>query len=720
MFLHDRPLENFDKKIYRFALFGVSGSGKTSFLTALGMVCRPTTDGSCCSHLPAHRLASPEIQEGWVTLQEHVWKLCKTGELPKSTEVKRGHYTRYRYEYTDSKVGTAYFEVIDYSGGLTHHSHIRHEDCTELLEHLIEHKIDAIIVLVSAPKEGQEQSDIPDEIATISKTFNFLQGHQMAERRYPIALALTKWDRRWERDETIPSNDTGAEAGRLAQFMVQCTAYQEVRDILQGFAGSDESFKMFPVSALGRCSDDRSPDKVPLESYGLPFVFGWLIQAANDSDFRRFEKMQSELPWWQVLPLVPRVLAKHTPAWTISTWKKWTQPVQETWSLGKSLLNRLPETKEGEEKRTAVKSVKKRLSMIWRLQLLLLTAMLFLVALLPIGVRVSDAYILSNATTFVSALACIMQDLSKDYEEAYTHPEAYTQQYFSRIEEIRQNFEGTQQYLDRVNSQLDRIICSSPYTVLLHGRGKERKQVAQNLLDRISEIAADYTLSLILAVPLEAFAIIQELGQSYLTDLSEFHNEDAREKVFDRMNKAKDKLYYDAVRIYRTRPVCDVYLNDAPRQTMRQEVERYLAYIDEMEGAINLTVTATLHVSDTIFWADDSRNSFILSVNGTQRISIANFDEQGFNANQAMVLDQNPFNISGKLMDTLNISANMQYTNVLGIMDQVGGTKVFTIGNLQQSQSLTLTSTDDSNASLTLTFSATGFPPEPPLPDWSP
>jgi hypothetical protein len=85
-----------------------------------------------------------------------------------------------------------------------------------------------------------------------------------------------------------------------------------------------------------------------------------------------------------------------------------------------------------------------------------------------------------------------------------------------------------------------------------------------------------------------------------------------------------------------------------------------------------------------------------------------------------MVLDQNPFNIRGKLTDTLNISANMQYTNVLGIMDQVGGTKVFTIGDLQQSQSLTLTSKDDSNASLTLTFITTGFPPDPPLPDWRP
>ena len=182
MFLHDRPHENLDKKNYRFALFGMPGSGKTCILTAMGMVCRPTADGSCCSPLPAHRLASPEVQEGWETLQKHAWRLSK-GELPKSTEVKREHYPRYQYVYTDSNVGITYFEIIDYSGELMHHSHIRHEDCAELLKRLTEHKIDGIIVLVSVPNEGQEQSDIPNEIAAISKTFNFLQSQQTTERQ---------------------------------------------------------------------------------------------------------------------------------------------------------------------------------------------------------------------------------------------------------------------------------------------------------------------------------------------------------------------------------------------------------------------------------------------------------------------------------------------------------------------------------------------------------
>ena len=401
MFLHARQDENLDKKIYRFALFGMPGSGKTCVLTAMGMVCRPTTDGSCCSFLPAHRLASPEVQEGWATLKEYAWSLSKEGELPNPNEVKRENYPRYRYVYTDPKIGTTYFEIINYAGWLTHHSHFRHEDSAELLEHLTEHDVDAIIVLVSAPKEGQEQSDIPDEIATISKAFNFMLSQQAAECRYPIALALTKWDRRWERNETIPPNDADAEAGRIAQFMKQCTAYQTVRDILEKFAG-EGSFKMFPVSALGRCSDGRSPDIVPLESYGLPFVFGWLFQSVNDSDFHRFEIMQSELPSWLFRPRLPFV----------ASWK-WGQPIQKTWSFVDQLLERLPEMEE--KKRVAVIAAKERFMRTWRTQLTGFVATVLLLFVIGTGgtIRTFDTRMLADANTIISNPARTPEDLKR-------------------------------------------------------------------------------------------------------------------------------------------------------------------------------------------------------------------------------------------------------------------------------------------------------------------
>ena len=849
MFRHDRPHENLDKKIYRFALFGMSGSGKTGFLTAMGMICRPTTDGSCCSPLPAHRLASLEVQEGWATLQEDARRLSNVGELPKSTEVERGRYPRYRYVYSDSKVGITYFEIIDYSGELKHHSHIRHEDCTALLKHLTEHNVDGIIVIVSAPQEGQEQSDIPDEIAAISKTFNFLQSQLTAEHRYPIAWALTKWDRRWEREETIPINDADAEAGRLAQFMAQYTAYQTVRDILKGFSGSEGSFKVFPVSALGRCSNDEGkPDVVPLESYGLPFVFGWLVQAANDSDFRRFGVMQSKLSWWLVLPLVPCVLAKYIPAWAISAWKKWTQPVQETWSLGKSLLTRLPETKEGEEKRTAVKSTKKRLTTIWGIQLLL-TVMVLCVVLSSIGVRVSDAWMLANAHTLINTSADALQDL------------------------------------ENVEPRLKRVVHSSSYTVLFHGRSDARKQAAQNLLNHIYEKHEESALALFRSLEMErdneqiqaegqlflndypnslsrqeviekmaqSQALVDEAGSdelwerinnltieeqdqlqilgwqylaTYLTgkhrnevfalinEVQRLHNEsvalrdwfefeksvraaieeddvpsafsilenrDAKhaewralcedilskttetvrrrignlgmqfdtikneivrsqeavqllsnrgiaqadevlrglETLSSEIAEQEDKFHYDQVRHARTRPAVENYLANAPSQTMAQYVENYLQYLEQIEGDLNINVTATLSVGNKIFWGGGSSNEFRLFVNGSRRINIPDLNSLGFNSNETLVLRNNRFWINGKGTDTLNVRAEMLYNNWRS-RDQGSGSTRFTIGDLRQSRRLTLTSKDDQNVRHTLTLRATGFPPEPPLPEWRP
>ena len=503
MFLHARQDENLDKKIYRFALFGMPGSGKTCVLTAMGMVCRPTTDGSCCSPLPAHRLAPPEVQEGWETLQKHAWRLSKDSELPKPDEIKSGNYPRYRYAYTDSKIGTTYFEIIDYSAELPHHSRIRHEDCAELLKRLTDHKVDGIIVLISVP-EGEERSDIPDEIATIYKLFNFLQTNQTAERCYPVALLLTKWDRQWMRDVATPTNDAGVEAERLTQFLRQHSAYQSVHDVLGKFASIDDGFKTFPVSALGRCSDGRNPDKVPLESYGLPFVFGWLIQAVNDSDFRRFEKLKSVLSWWrwQARPRIPFGLVKYIPAWGILAWKKWEQPVQDTWSLAESLLERLPQTGQEGKKRASVEAAKRRLTLILWIQVLTI-AVLF-VALPSKWIETSDSKTLTHAITAIND---------------------------STLQE---------ESLKNLELRLNRIVHSSPYTVPLHGRDKGKKQSAQNLLELLyKKYEENALISFRSLVSVQDNERIQKEGQQLLND---YPNSSARQEVIEKMAQSQNVI----------------------------------------------------------------------------------------------------------------------------------------------------------------------------------
>jgi len=119
-----------------------------------------------------------------------------------------------------------------------------------------------------------------------------------------------------------------------------------------------------------------------------------------------------------------------------------------------------------------------------------------------------------------------------------------------------------------------------------------------------------------------------------------------------------------------------------------------------------------------IFWGAGSRNEFRLFINGTQKITIDDLNLLGFNSNRTLELD-NRFSISGKLTDTVNVEVEMLYSN-WRIRDQGSGTQAFTIEELKHGVTLTLTSKDDIAVMHTLRLRATGFPSEPPLPEWKP
>jgi len=562
-------IKNLDKKLYRFALFGMSGSGKTCILTAMGMTCRATTDGSYCGSLPAKSDASPEVLEGWENLKKYVKRL-KMGEPPRPTEVKQGDYPRYRYVYTDSKMGEAYFEIIDYAGELIHTGNITQEYCTVLLKHLTAHDVDGIIVLVSVPNEEEKQSEIPDEIATIREAFNFLQSEQSETqsdltevRRYPIALVLTKWDRQWNQGMPIPPNEANVETERLAQFMKQCTAYQTVRDVLEGGAGNG-GFKVFPVSALGKCSDGRKPDIVPLESYGLPFVFGWLIQSANEANFRRFEKMQSELPWWR---------------WQVRTYlpfapvQKWEQPVHETWSLAQSLLERLPEKEKWEGKRTAIKAARKELLRICMMQVFL--AVLVLVSFLAVGTRMSDWRMLAVADTVINDPASTDKDLAK------------------------------------IEKRLVSYVRSSPHLVPFHGRGKAGKNMATDMLGHIHTKYEESVLTQFRAVPIENNDEIQRLGQQYL---DRFPNGKAREEVVARMREAEDFIVkIRAENLFIEFANLPIENNESIQVLGGQYLDEFRTGENRAEVIAKMTAAQRLH-DETI--ARQNWEEFVISVRG--------------------------------------------------------------------------------------------------------
>jgi hypothetical protein len=181
-----------------------------------------------------------------------------------------------------------------------------------------------------------------------------------------------------------------------------------------------------------------------------------------------------------------------------------------------------------------------------------------------------------------------------------------------------------------------------------------------------------------------------------------------------------DKWYYERVQNRRTRVACDDYLDNAPKQTMRQYVTNYLQYIDQMEGNLNLTVRVALSSAGSTKWGGSSCNEFRLFVNGVQKITIDDLNLMGFNSNRPMEFANNSLLIGGKLTDTINIKVEMLYDDRHG-RDQRSCDKTFTIGVLLQGQLIPLVSKNFSFSDRhSLVLFVTGAPQEPPLPEWRP
>ena len=109
----------------------------------------------------------------------------------------------------------------------------------------------------------------------------------------------------------------------------------------------------------------------------------------------------------------------------------------------------------------------------------------------------------------------------------------------TEVETIINDPASTLQDLERVEPRLNRVVQSSSYTVLFHGRGKERKQVSQILLERVQKKHEEIALTPFHAIPIEDNERIQELGQAYF---DRFPNGNMREEVLAKMTEARNFL----------------------------------------------------------------------------------------------------------------------------------------------------------------------------------
>jgi hypothetical protein len=370
-------MKNINKKYYNFALYGLSGSGKTCMLTAMAMARRITTNNSTCGMLAVdsvllrsleqgenieqgfHNLRGFESRDAYLAIAYDVsqekrdgvsfeyykqkqdesfppstdrrWQgyiqNIKDGGLPEPTPHAMDKFPIYLYEGKNNYLDLFYFGIPDYAGGRLDPNALSAENSmTEELTRSMEDS-DGIIVLTPVVKKGQQvDSGLKKHLEDLAVSLGNLTA-KTGTKKCPIALVLMKWD--WQSD--IPVNSPDAENENMKSFIEQNDLYKNIENKI-----NNKYFKIFPVSALGKCNDDGNPKVIEpvLQSYGIPFPFCWLAEQINEMELERLEEVQNELPC-NYLPFV---------------WKTW-KSVDETKALAKKLINRLPDNATNEIKR---------------------------------------------------------------------------------------------------------------------------------------------------------------------------------------------------------------------------------------------------------------------------------------------------------------------------------------------------------------------------------
>ncbi|MDR3110601.1 MAG: hypothetical protein LBU65_13105 [Planctomycetaceae bacterium] len=336
-------MRNIDKKLYKFALYGLSGSGKTCTLTAMSMggKRRPTETGEVCGAY-IDEFGSDQMRE-WAKELAAYERGLEHGDLPNPTPPDADNPPRYRFTLSSKTQGEFYVEIIDYAGELINPDLLNNNN-NEFTKKIREkmRNLDGILVLAITPEKGERTSEIPNEIGKLQTAFSSLIGTMEGERQCPVALILTKWDRYSD----IPVNALAAEQNNVTQFFADNQMYWGLRQALESSIGK-EHFAVFPMSGLGKCVNGKPVKVNPLQSFGVPFPFCWLAEQINTMEVERLEKLELPNQW------IPLITSQRLPRWM----RKWNK-TDDVKNLSETLINRLP--KKETEKVDKIKKVRKK------------------------------------------------------------------------------------------------------------------------------------------------------------------------------------------------------------------------------------------------------------------------------------------------------------------------------------------------------------------------
>jgi len=322
------------KRLYRFALYGSSGSGKSCILAALSMDRQPHPEGLTCKRFPVQPGDPPELATGAEWLDKARESLSRA-EPPEPTPVNLDPPPRYRYELTVPGNGPCIFELFDYSGELINPDDeaVAESAANRLKEHFWE--LDGLLVLAETPCPDGTTSDA-SKLRRLEEAFGSLRASRSDERRTPTALLLTKWDRYARIQFDYPD----AERERVQRFLAEHPSHQTLlQDLRSGVGDStveprraeavevpdppeigtemsgpsrspatvEPRCRAFPVSTFGRSTTNAQGDEVPaqtkplLESFGLEDPFAWLVHRSDACELEHLSRLVSG-GWKCLLP----------------------------------------------------------------------------------------------------------------------------------------------------------------------------------------------------------------------------------------------------------------------------------------------------------------------------------------------------------------------------------------------------------------------------------
>jgi len=301
------------KKVYRFALYGLSSSGKTCLLASLAMPRYPHALGYTCiwraMEVPMHKhevnkqnhyLMKLRRSKEWMTQAiENLSALQLPAPNPSNDE-----QFIFEYDFTASTHQTFRVELTDYSGELINPKISRDRLAKDMRNKIME--MDGIIVLAEAPFRDkwlhfQNEKDCDDHSYTdlypLRQAFSLLrcENQTCAALDVPIALVLTKWDRYSDIDYLTHAT----EQRKLEEFMTasQPPPHKGLQDVLR-YSVTEGNFKVFPVSALGACECiavepgkiERPKQADPLNAFGLEDAFIWIAQRRDAIDLQNYQE----------------------------------------------------------------------------------------------------------------------------------------------------------------------------------------------------------------------------------------------------------------------------------------------------------------------------------------------------------------------------------------------------------------------------------------------